>query len=749
MTGFEKLSGTIAEIYYTNEENGYTACRMITDEIEYYDLAGYMPLLCCGQKITAYGNFSISPTYGEQFRVEYYEALLPEEEENIINYLASGIVEGVRLATAKKLVAHFGKDTLSIMLNSPQRLSEIKGISDAKAEKIALSFKNVQSLQGIVLFLQKHSIPISNATKIYQTFGSSSLDKIHENPYILADCISGISFGLSDKIAMNMGLPHNSMFRIKSAITYTLKDAAYREGHTYMPKSLLTEHICYMLGISDAETENAYSALILDGKIVCEQTDNTEAIYLFELYEEEYFIARKLVSMTQTPLKNCPKAEEIDKRLDILSKRENLSLASEQKNAIITAMVSGCMVLTGGPGTGKTTTINTIIKLFKERKLSVALAAPTGRAAKRMSMVSGMEAKTIHRLLETEVTCEGFHCFNHNESNPLNADVIIIDEVSMMDTSLMASLLHAVKFGARLILAGDSDQLPSVGPGNVLKNIIESGTIPVIKLSKIFRQAEKSLIIVNAHRINKCEFPELDNHSSDFFFLQRNNIKNIADTTVSLYTQRLPKSYNVNPLSQIQIIAPTKKTETGTTELNIKLQNAINPPSPEKNEVRFDRITFRIGDKVMQNRNNYDLEYIGIDQSKGLGIFNGDMGIIESINTEERYMGVLFDEEKYVHYSFDLLKDLELAYAITVHKSQGSEFPIVVIPIGKYFSRLMNKNLFYTAVTRARDMVVLVGSRQTIEYMVQNTLTSQRYTGLYEKLCTVKSITQRKDTGDK
>lgn len=745
MNGLENLSGTISEIFYTNEENGYTACQMISGDFEYYDLVGYMPLVCVGQKITAYGNFTVSPTYGEQFRVEYYEALLPEEEESIINYLSSGIVEGVRLATAKKLVAHFGKETLDIMLNDPQRLSEVKGISDAKAEKIAASFKNVQALQNIVMFLQKFSIPISNATKIYQTFGSKSLDAINENPYILADNISGISFGLSDKIALNLGLPYNNPFRIKSAVIYTLKDAAYKEGHTYMPKNLLTEHLMYMLGVSESEVENAYSALILEHKIISEEIGSMEGIYLFELYEDEYFIARKLISMANTPLKDCPKSDEVEKRLDLLSKRENIELATEQRNAVVTALTSGCMVLTGGPGTGKTTTINTIIKLLKERKLTVALAAPTGRAAKRMSIVTSLEAKTIHRLLGTEVSSEGFHTFSHDESEPLTADVIIVDEVSMMDTSLMASLLHAIKYGARLILAGDSDQLPSVGPGNVLRNIIDSEAIPVIKLTQIFRQAEKSLIIVNAHKINKCEFPELNNHESDFFFLSRNNIKDVADTTVSLYTQRLPKSYNVDPLSAIQIITPTKKTEIGTVELNAKLQAAINPPSSQKEEIRFDKTIFRQGDKVMQTRNNYDIEYTDVFQNKSMGIFNGDMGIIESIDTEERCMRVLFDDEKYVDYSFDLLKDLELAYAITVHKSQGSEFPIVVIPVGKYFSRLMNKNLFYTAVTRARDMVVLVGSRQVIAYMVQNTSTSQRYTALYEKLCLIKSVSQGKD----
>ena len=744
MNGLENLSGTISEIYYTNEDNGYTACQMITDEQDFYDLVGCMPLISCGQKITAYGNFSISPTYGEQFRVEYYEALLPEEEDNIINYLASGIVEGIRLATAKKLVAHFGNDTLNIMLNEPERLAEVKGISEAKAEKIGISFKNVQSLQSIVLFLQKYSIPISHATKIYQTFGSKSVEQINQNPYILADCIQGISFTLSDKIAMSIGMPTNSIFRIKSAIIYTLKDAAYREGHSYMPKSLLTEHISYLLGVSDSEVENAYASLIEENKIVSEITNNAEGMYLFELYEEEYYIARRLVSMASTPVKNCPKPEEIERRLTVFAEKENISLAAEQRNAIITAMVSGCMVLTGGPGTGKTTTINTIIQLFKERKLSVALAAPTGRAAKRMSQVSGTEAKTIHRLLETEVNSEGFHIFNHNASNPLSADVIIVDEVSMMDTSLMASLLKAVKFGARVILAGDSDQLPSVGPGNVLKNIIESNAVPVIKLTKIFRQAEQSLIIVNAHKINRCEIPELDNHSNDFFYLQRNSLAQISSTTVDLYTNRLPKSYKVNPLSHIQVITPTKKTEAGTTELNTVLQEAINPSAYNKVQFKFDRTTFRTGDKVMQTRNNYDMEFVTTDQQKGMGIFNGDMGIIENIDLEERYMTILFDEEKYVEYSFELLKDLELAYAITVHKSQGSEFPIVIIPIGKYFSRLMNKNLFYTAVTRARDIVVLVGSRQTIYNMVQNTTTSQRYTGLYEKLCTVKAAVEKK-----
>ncbi len=738
MSEFETICGIVDEIYYVNEENGYTACCIYTDEGEYCDVVGYMPLVRCGQHISANGHYALSPTYGEQFRVEYYQTLLPTDEDSILTYLSSGIVSGVRHATARKLVDKFGADTIKIMLENPERMSEIKGISIDRAKKISESLKEVESMQGIVVFLQKYNISIGYATSIYQIFGSHSVDKIKENPYILSDAVQGITFAVSDKIAMNIGMPTNSIHRIKAAIKYTLKNAAYQDGHTFMPKALLSEHISYLIGVRDEEIENAYISLLTEREIIAEVVDNSDVFYLFELYEAEYYIARRFVSMSMTEPKDFMGEEKAQKRIAMLQEEDGVELASEQYDAVFSALSSSCMVIAGGPGTGKTTTINVIIKLFKEQKLKIALTAPTGRAAKRMTQVTGLEAKTVHRLLETEISGTE-HTFKHNESNPLSADVIIVDEVSMMDTLLMASLLRAIRYGARIILVGDSDQLPSIGPGTVLKDIVESSAIPVIKLSKIFRQAQESLIIVNAHKINCCQMPELDNKTNDFFFLRRESLLGIAQTTVELYTKRLPKSYGVNPISHIQVISPTKKTETGTHELNAQLQNAINPPSPVKNEAVFNRVTFRTGDKVMQTRNNYDIEYTLQDDSVGLGIFNGDMGIIEEIFPSERTMTILFDDEKRVEYSFDHLKDLDLAYAITVHKSQGSEFPIVIIPIGKYFSRLMNKNLFYTAVTRARDMVVLVGAVSTIKHMTQNVLTSQRYTGLYEKLCSIKN----------
>ena len=738
MAELETISGVIDEIYYVNEENGYTACSIFTTQQEYYDLVGYMPLVREGQKITASGHYSISPTYGEQFKVEYYETVLPSDEDEILTYLSSGIVEGVRAATAKKLVEKFGKDTLTVMLTHPERMSEIKGISEARAEKIGIALKNVQSMQGIVIFLQKYGVSVSYAGGIYQSFGTRAVDIISENPYLLADNIQGISFGISDKIAMNMGLPKNSIHRIKSAIKYTLKNAAYQEGHTFMPRALLSEHISYFIGVREAEIENAYTELLSNREIILQTVDKTEVFYLFELYEAEEYIARRLLMMAKASPQHFKGEDKLQKRIQEFEEEENVELAAEQHNAVFTALSSKCMVITGGPGTGKTTTINAIIKLLKKQALRIALAAPTGRAAKRMSQVTGLEAKTIHRLLETEIS-GGEHIFKHNETNPLSADVVIVDEASMIDTLLMASLLRAVKYESQIIFVGDSDQLPPVGPGTVLKSIVESNAIPVIKLSKIFRQAQESLIIVNAHKINCCEMPELDNKTNDFFFLRRESLKGIAQTTVDLYANRLPRSYNADPLSHIQVISPTKKTETGTVELNAQIQKVVNPPSPVKNETVFNRIIFRTGDKVMQTRNNYDIEYTMNDDSAGLGIFNGDMGIIEEIYPSDRMMTILFDDEKRVEYSFDLLKDLDLAYAITVHKSQGSEFPIVVIPVGKYFSRLMNKNLFYTAVTRARDMVVLVGAVSTIKYMTQNTTTSQRYTGLYEKLVKGKS----------
>lgn len=732
----ETISCLVEEIIYVNEDNGYTVMEAsYSDGSDYFTAVGTLPYVREGQYLKITGYWTTHYDYGDQFRIEYYEAVTPTDTETILTYLSSGIVDGVRAATAKKLVAAFGNDTLDVMLSAPEKMAEIKGISHEKAMKISESYKRLQSVQSLIIFLQKFSISPSIAMKIHDVFGGKAIEIIEKNPYALSDLISGVSFNTADIIAYNMGIPKNSPMRIHSGIKYLMQTAAYQDGHTYMPKQLLIEDASYKLGVAEDEAESALDGLVSD-KEIREDMINRESVYfLNELYEEEMYIASRLALMVRTPQKHTLTAIETEARIAALS--PEIELAAEQSNAVATAVSSGCMVLTGGPGTGKTTTINTIISVLNDMKLSVALAAPTGRAAKRLSQITGLEAKTIHRLLCTEYK-NGVHTFTYNETNPLKYDALILDEVSMVDTPLMCSFLKAVKSGARVILCGDSDQLPSIGPGSVLRDIIESRAVPVIKLTKIFRQAEQSLIIVNAHRINRGELPDLNSKTNDFFCLRRSTPEAIVSTIRELFISRLPKSYNVSPISGIQILSPTKKGDTGTVNLNRVLQDAYNPPSPDKADHIYGSITFREGDKVMQTKNNYDMVYKRSDGSEGTGIFNGDMGIIESIDKLGKYMTVLFDEEKRVEYPFSALDELDLSYAITVHKSQGSEFPIIVMALGRFMPRLMTRNLFYTAVTRAKDIVILVGSDLTAKNMVRNAFTKTRFTALAQRLADIK-----------
>lgn len=736
------VTGTVEEIIYSNPDNGYTVCGIDSAEKGLFTATGYMPFISEGESVALSGSWVTHPDYGEQFKAEYYETVMPTDEEAIMRYLGSGIISGIREATAKKLMKHFGCDVLQIMLSEPERLAEIKGISREKAKKIGEDFAALQSMQNIVMFLQQYGVSANMAVKIHNILGTNSVDMIKKNPYILADMVDGISFKTADTIAFNMGMPKNSITRIRAGIKNILREAAYTNGHVFLPKTVLTEHAVYTLNVEENEIEAAVSSLIGAKDIFLSNVEDTDVYYLYEYYEAEYYIARRLISMSQNSQKFTMTETQAEKAIDDLEKRTQLYLACEQRDAVVTALSAGCMVLTGGPGTGKTTTINTIIKLFEDLKLSIALAAPTGRAAKRMSQVTGCEAKTIHRLLGTQRNSEGYNVFTHNEENPLSADVIIVDEVSMIDINLMASFLKAVKHGARVILSGDADQLPSVGPGNIIHDIIESKTIPVIQLSKIFRQAEESLIIVNAHKINHGEMPDLSVKSNDFFFLRRNTPQESAFTVMDLFKNRLPKSYGVNPISSIQVLSPTKKGPAGTVSLNKLLQSHVNPYDETRPQYIYGNTIFRAGDKVMQTKNNYDMIYSRENGEDGMGIFNGDMGIIESISARDKCMRIIFDEDKLVEYPFTNLDELDLAYAITVHKSQGSEFPIVVMPVCSFAPMLMSRNLFYTAVTRARDMVILVGSEKTVQNMTHNNQFHQRFTGLSEKLISVKKFTE-------
>ncbi len=737
-----KINGIVEEIIYSNDDNGYTVCAIDSESEGMFTAVGYMPLLTEGESVSLSGVWTTHASYGEQFKVMYYEKVLPTDKQTILTYLSSGVIPGIRETMAKKLIEKFGTDVLNIMLTEPKRLAEIKGISEKKAVKIGHDFAEIQCMQNLIMFLQKYNVSPNMAAKVYKIFGSKAVEKIEENPYILAESVDGISFKTSDNIAFVRGMPKNSPERIRAGIKYLLTNAAYMSGHTYMPRSVLIEHCAYKLGVTEDEVANGLSELILSKDLFFDTIENEEVCYLSSFYFDELLLARKLVDMSQAVPMYTMSVEEADGIIKDIAAKSGISLAHEQRDAVLSALEYGVMVLTGGPGTGKTTTINTIIKVMEDLNLDIALAAPTGRAAKRMSEVTGLEAKTIHRLLKmTASDGENRQDFEHNETNPLDADVIIVDEMSMVDINLMCSLIKAVKPSSRLILSGDADQLPSVGAGNVLRDIISSGIVPVIRLGRIFRQAEESLIVVNAHKINNGEYPTLTKRDNNFFFLARHNAVNIVQTVMELCKTRLPKSYDIDPIADLQVLSPMKKGGAGVINLNKELQQCINPPLPSKQEYQYGQIIFREGDKVMQTRNDYDLtwEKSGSNEA-GAGVFNGDMGIIREIDVKSKYMTVLFDDDRIVDYEFTRLDELDLSYAITVHKSQGSEFPIVILPVFHCAPMLMCRNLFYTAVTRAKDMVILVGDESAVRHMVDNNTERERYSGLAERLVRVKDM---------
>lgn len=725
------LSGRVYSIIYQNPANGYTVLEIDSSSCGLFTATGYMPYASEGENLCLTGDWCVHPDYGEQFRVISYETILPADESSILEYLASGVIYGVKTATAKKIVDYFGADALNVMLNEPLRLSEIKGISVSRAEKIGKSYLELQSMQSIVVFLQQYGLPPSLAVKIHRSLGSSAISEIRENPYILCEEIDGISFKTADSIAYARGMSKTSHLRLRSGIKFILKSEAYDFGHTCLPFEMLKSKAQSKLSVSEDDISSQIDALCQAKELI---TDDGFC-YLPYFFEAERYVASRIRSLGAFSPPLFMSEKEMENIICCVQEDSSITLDSKQRLAVLESARHNAVVITGGPGTGKTTTINAIIRVFGAMHLSIALAAPTGRAAKRMTEVTGLEAKTIHRLLCVQPDeNSGSARFMHNESNPLPYDAIILDEVSMIDIQLMHSFLRAVKKGAKVIFSGDSDQLPSVGPGNVLDDICKSGCIPVIRLTHIFRQALESLIITNAHKINSGIMPEIDRHDNDFFFMRRSDSDAAALTICDLYENRLPKSYGINPTLSIQVLCPSKKGTAGAFNLNRLLQEHINPKSDLKTEYAYGKTIFRTGDKVMQIKNNYDILWEKENGEKGSGIFNGDMGIIESLSVKDRQMIIVFDDGKRTEYSLSDLDSLDLAYAITVHKSQGSEFHTVIMPICRSAPMLMCRNLLYTAVTRAKSMVIMVGSPAVCEKMVENNYEQKRFSGLLKKL---------------
>ena len=729
----EKLAGYVEHIIYRNADNGYTVLNLVSGEAE-ITCVGIFSAIAEGENIEASGDYTDHPTYGKQFKVESFEEKAPEDEEAIERYLGSGAIRGIGLALAARIVRRFKADTFRIIEEEPERLAEVKGISERKAMEIADQVNEKRDLRQAMIFLQQYGITMNLAVKVYQQYGQEVYGIIRENPYRLADDIEGVGFRTADEIAVRVGIRMDSDFRIRSGILYVLLQAS-TEGHTYLPEEELTRRTGQLLEVGEEQLEKQYMDLAIERKIIMKQGENQTQIYAASFY---YMEANTATMLKQLNVSYDVPDLEIEERVRRIEKQTGMELDEHQMTAVKEAVRNGLLIITGGPGTGKTTTINTIIKYFEMEGLDIFLAAPTGRAAKRMSETTGFEARTIHRMLELNGGVDGAAGFERNEQNPLETDVVIIDEMSMVDISLMHALLKAVAVGTRLILVGDVNQLPSVGPGSVLRDIIRSHECNVVMLTKIFRQASTSDIIVNAHKINQGEEVTLDNKSMDFFFLKRYDADVIISVVLQLIKQKLPKFVDATPYD-IQVLTPMRKGLLGVERLNGILQRYLNPPSPQKREKEHGDILFREGDKIMQTRNNYQLEWeirtkYGLSVDKGTGVFNGDMGIVREINDFAETMTVVFDEGRMVEYPYKLLDELELAYAITIHKSQGSEYPAVVIPLLSGPSMLMNRNLLYTAVTRARKCVTLVGNEVTFAQMVQNTSQQKRYSGLCDRL---------------
>jgi exodeoxyribonuclease V alpha subunit len=743
-----EIQGVVENIIYHNPENGYTVFSVISAaqkdaEDEEITCVAYMGQINAGESVQLVGGYILHPSYGRQFNVQSFQKSNPTSLFGIEKYLGSGAIKGVGEKLARKIVAKFKEDTLKIIEEMPEKLSEIKGITLEKAITIGNIFNEQAVQRRAIIFLQEYGISPAYAVKIYNKYKENTITVVKNNPYRLADDIFGIGFHIADSIAYKAGFDLDSPFRIKAGIRYALSQST-NNGHVYLPKPILIGQAAELLSVNNGLIENNLLEMQMERALWQEKIGEEIAVYLNAFHFAESFTAKKLLQISNNFL---PENMIGDQKIEAIEKEEGVTLAETQKTAIIEALSSGVLVINGGPGTGKTTAIRTIIKILEEEELKIELAAPTGRAAKRMAEATGREAKTIHRLLGMSFADEDHRrqYFDKDEDNEIDADVIIIDETSMVDIVLMHHLLKAVPPGARLILVGDADQLPSVGPGNVLKDIIKSGAIKVNQLTEIFRQAQESAIIINAHRINRGEYPLLNEKNKDFFLMRRPLADDVIKTIVALVSERLPKYMSCDSFRDIQVLTPMRKGALGVANLNIVLQNALNPANRSKNEKEYRSLIFREGDKVMQIRNNYNIAWRGFDKAgrqtdEGVGVYNGDEGIIMKIDDIDETVMVAFDDGKVVWYDYSQLEELELSYAVTIHKSQGSEYKAVIIPVHSGPPMLLSRNLLYTAVTRAKNLVVLVGTDETLCRMVDNIREVNRYSALTHRLVKMKNF---------
>lgn len=719
----EELCGVVEDVTYRREDTGFTVMDIFADD-EYVTVVGVLPELSEGESVRLRGTWSYHATFGKQFKAQLCERSMPSSSADLLRYLSSGAVRGIGPATAKKIIERFGENSFDVLENQPERLADIKGISLKKAKDISKIFNEQFAVRQIMISLERFGMTTHECLEAYKLYGANAVDMIKANPYALCSDIVGMGFERADAIASALPEPPDRAYRVSAGIVHVVK-YNLNNGHTCVPRKKLIAPSSGLLEADEDTIEAAIDALVESGRLISQMMNGKEFLFLPQIYSAEKLAAQRILVMTKFPPAGRVTVEE---DIEKIEKEENIHYESKQREAILTAANKGILILTGGPGTGKTTALNGILKLFELDGIDVALTAPTGRAAKRMSEITGKEAKTIHRLLEVEWDKHDRPYFSRNARNPISAGAVIVDELSMVDISLFASLLDALPLGCRLIMVGDSDQLPAVGAGSVLHDLILSGVLPVVELKEVFRQAMKSRIVTNAHKIVSGQMPELHDKNNDFFFMKRNSAYDTAATVAELCTVRLPKAYSYSPINDIQVLCPSRKGETGTVSLNKRLQAVINPPSPKKKELQSGSRIFREGDKVMQIKNNYNIIWTK-DSEEGTGVFNGDIGTVKKIDKANGCLAVWFDDKEAV-YSTDNLQELEHAYAITVHKSQGNEFNAVVIPVMGVVPQLCYRNLLYTAVTRAKKLMVMVGSEKQIRDMVENNTRSKRYSAL-------------------